>query len=295
MASIENTAVQVRYGEGWTAESNAIVADAVTGTVGDILGQASGVALKLAGSPPRPRPALSLVPGSGAILDARAIEIKARATDAYSQVQEVRFEARQEGGDWALLGSDATGVDGWGVVWDASATPDGEVDLRATAFLPGGGGTTVTSSQVLLDRRPPQFLATVASPSPAPRPGVTVTIEVTATDGAGARSGIEEIDVYAAASAGSLARAVPAEARAVPARALAPGTADSTWRLLGSIPGAAGRLVWDTAGWARGAYQLAFDIRDRAGNRGPVPEQRLSLEIEADRPYRLYLSLARKP
>ena len=275
VASIEHTAVGVRYGEGWTAESNAVV----TGTVGDILGQASGAALQLAGSPRRSRPGLSLVPGSRAILDARAVEIKAGVTDAYSQVQEVRFEARQEGGDWALLGTDTTGADGWGLVWDALAAPDGEVDLRATALLLGGVGTTITSTQVLLDRRPPEILAAVASPSPAPRPGAAVTIEVTATDGAGGGSGIEGIDVYVAASAGALVR----------------GAGGGAWILLGSMPAAMGHLIWDTAGWAPGAYQIAFDVRDRAGNRGPVPEQRLTLEIEVDRPYGLYLPLVRKP
>jgi hypothetical protein len=254
VAAIDDTDVSVYHGDGWTAETNVVE----SGTAQDVLAVAGMASFRTTGSPGRPMPALTLLPGSGAQVNARLVELQALATDPYSQVREVEFEARGYG-DWTAVGTDTFGANGWMASWDLSALPEGIYDLQASALIPGGSGTTVTNTSILLDRTPPEFVSATFTPTLAPSPGTPVVIAVAASDEG---SGVKHIDVYA--------------------NSATDGSTGGSWDLLGSLAGSPGSLVWDTAGYAPGVHQIAFDIRDRAGNIGPGAQMRLFFEIWRD-------------
>ena len=246
VASISNTAVRVYYGDGWTAETNIVESQ----NVQDVLGQANIASFQTTGSPSRLMPTVSFTPSTNAILNSSLIELEAEVTDPYTQVEEVKFEVNLNG-TWTTIGSDTYSPNGWGLVWDGSSVTDGSYELRATALLPGGEGTTVTNTSIILDRVPPMYVFSAFTPSA----GMPVTIEVIAADEG---SGIDHIDVYAKPANDS--------------------SENEIWAFLGSIPGSQGSLVWDTSSVSAGTYQIAFAIYDRAGNQGPEPQPQLFFE-----------------
>ena len=252
VASINNTAVKVYYGNGWTAETNIVESESIV----DVLAQANAASFQTIGSPSRSMPTVSFTPSTDAVLNSSLIELEVEATDPYTQVKEVKFEVDLSG-EWTTIGADTYSPNGWGLVWDASSVSDGSYEVRATAFLLGGEGTTVTNTNIMLDRVPPMYALSAFTPSSAPSTGVPVTIEVIAADEG---SGVDYIDVYA--------------------NSANDGSTNGVWNFLGSISGSQGSLIWDTSGYSIGVHQIAFDIRDMAGNQGPDPQSQLFFTIE---------------
>jgi murein DD-endopeptidase MepM/ murein hydrolase activator NlpD len=250
MTSISNTAVDIYHQDGWTGESNAVE----DSTLQDILGQTNTASLQTVGSPNRPLPTVSFItPSEDEIINSSAIQLEVEATDPYSQIQKVNFEANLNN-VWSLIGSDSYSPNGWDFYWDVSSIPDGNVELRAIASLLGGEGTTVTRN-VMLDRTPPTYISSTFTPNSIVSAGDVITVEVTTADD---NSGVDHVDVYAKFS----------------------GSENKNWSFLGPIVGDQGSFVWNTSNYSAGTYQIAYSIQDRAGNWGPDPQPQLFIEIE---------------
>ncbi len=240
-AAINNTTVEVYFRDGWSSDSNIVDGK----TIKDVLGQVSTTSFRTTGSPNRPMPAIAFIsPSTNRILNSSAIELEVEASDPYTQVKEVKFEANLNG-VWTSIGSDTYGPDGWDFDWDMSQVPDGDREVRATALLLGGEGTT-TSRSILLDRTPPTHVSSSVTPLAEPYVGVPVAIEVTAAD---EHAGVDRIDVYA--------------------KKIGSGPAQHRWYFLESIAGSQGSLIWNTSNYSAGSYQITFSIQDKAGNWGP--------------------------
>jgi hypothetical protein len=271
VGAISNTHVWLEYAQDWTADTNVVG----TNPVRDVLGQADTASFQIRGLPIRPSPSLTFVPRSDAVTDAHYIEMKAWVADPFTQVQAVRFEVLGDAG-WIPLGIDRYAAGGWGLVWDASTQPDGAYDLRAAALLPGGVSTMVTHTHIVIDRTPPSILSASLTPSALTSPGGPVTIGLKATDPPPSSAALSELAAGAVSAAASGIEAIHVYVTSsdrVPAA--------GSWVLLGTIDGAEGSLEWDTTGYAEGTYQVAFDVRDRAGNQGPLADTRLLLTIRA--------------
>ena len=199
-------------------------------------------------------PSISFTPATNAFVNTSLVKFEAQATDPYTQVKEVKFEVNL-GGVWTPIGSDTYGPY-WKYRWDASSVPDGVYDLRASAFLLGGEGTTVTNSNIVLDRTLPTYVSSTITLLSEPYVGVPVAIEVTADDEG---SGVDHIDVYA--------------------RKVYDSAVYGAWKFIGSIPGSQGSLVWNTSGYWAGTSQIAFSIQDQAGNWGPDSQPELLLAL----------------
>ena len=262
LTGIPKTAVEVFYKEGWSSDSNIVEGAQIR----DVLGQADAATIETIGYPSRPMPTVTFVrPLLNEVVNSSTQTLEVRATDPYTQVQRVVFEANL-GGIWTEIGSDEYLDNGWKLDWDASSMSDGTVALRATAFLPGGLSTTAAHS-ILLDRTPPILSYRTLMPQSA-SPGVPVTIEVGAYD---LDAGVERIDAYVnVAPDGSLAGA---------------------WLPLGSIAGDAGSLIWDTSGYTEGWHRIAFGIVDKAGNWLPSTETLSSYELRSGTSKHIYLPL----
>lgn len=251
IASISNTTLKVYYRDGWTADSNTIDGD----TIQDVLEQAGTASFQINGSPNRLMPTVSFTPANGTTLNSSEVELEIQATDAYTQVKAVKFEVNLNG-PWIEIGSDIYGLDGWNFIWDTSIAPDGNYQLRATAYLLGGEGTSVTNSNIVLDRESPTYLSSTFTTPFTPSVGVPVTIEVATND---IGSGVDYIDVYVNSANN--------------------GSENGVWDLIGSIPSNQGNVVWDTTGYSSGVHRIALDIHDKAGNRGPSPQPQLFFNI----------------
>lgn len=242
VASIGNTRVEVYFQDGQSADSNI----AENATTVDVLGQAGTAAFQTTGSPERSMPTISFTPASNSVLQSSLVELEADVADPYAQVKEVEFEVYQDGA-WTTIGSDTYSPDGWGLVWDASAMPHGNITLRATALLLGDEGTTVTNSNIMLDKEAPTYTSSDFTPPMAPSVGTPVNIDVAAADQG---SGVDYIDVYA----------YPISDQG------------EVYDHLGTISGSEGSLTWDTSDCLTGTYQVEFVIWDEAGNWGPLTQ-----------------------
>jgi hypothetical protein len=250
-AAISNTAVEVYCQDGWTGESNIVESETIT----DVLGYANIASFQTTGSPSRPMPSISFTPATNAFVNTSLVKLEAHATDPYAQVKEVKFEVNLSG-VWTPIGSDTFGPY-WKYRWDASLVPDGVYDLRASALLLGGEGTTVTNSNIMLDRTLPTYVSSTITLLGEPYVGVPVAIEVTADDEG---SGVDHIDAYA--------------------RKVYDSAVYGVWNFIESIPGSQGSLVWNTSGYSAGTYQIAFSIQDQAGNWGPDSQPELLLGLK---------------
>jgi hypothetical protein len=145
--------------------------------------------------------------------------------------------------------------------------PDGAIALRATAFLPGGTGTTVERN-IVLDRTAPVLTYRTFTPERA-QPGTQVTIEVGADD---LGTGVERTDVYV--------------------NTAADGSSTGAWVLLGSVVGNQGSVIWDTSGYSEGWHRVAFGTADKAGNWSSNTEMFTTYDLRLRLPVYLPLVLS---
>lgn len=253
IASINNTAMDVYFQDGWVSESNVLAGNGL-----DVLKSTGTATFQITGSPSRIMPTISFTPNANSILNSSAIKFDVQTND--NQVKEVRFDVKL-GNVWTTMGSDIYSEDGWNFDWDASLVPDGNYQMRATALLLGGEGSTAVNSNITLDRKSPLHVSSTITPTSVLSPGIPIMIEVSAAD---QETNVDYIEVYAQL-AGNIEHNEP-------------------WSLLGSISGNQGSLVWDTSNLANGIYQIGFDIYDVAGNRGPDSHPQLFVGIGSQNP-----------
>lgn len=242
--AISQTAVRVYFRDAWSADSN--IAEA--GTALDVLGTVTSASFGVSGTPARSMPAVSLTPLPNTVLRSSVIELQAHVSDAWNHVDQVRFEANTNGA-WSTIGTDTYSLDGWSTVWDASSAPHGRVGLRAVASLLGGQGTTLASTDIILDKQSPTLVSARFSPASAPSPGTPVTLRIKAAD---VGSGVDRVEVYA--------------------NGAGDGSQDGAWVLLGTLAGDEGTLLWNTTGYSPGVHRLAFHVWDKAGNWAVDPQ-----------------------
>ena len=259
ISSIENTVLQIVESP---IGGSSITEDA---TEVNVLGQIQNASFQIIGSPNRLMPTISFIPTTNSLLNSDITKLDANAVDIdpheHDQVHQVTFEINLNG-NWISIGDDTNGDNGWSTFWDSSGVSDGTYDLRATASLLSGQGTTVTNNNVILDRTAPIHVSTIATPKNISDPGLPITIEITADDQG---SGVDYIDVYA--------KSISAESEFIP------------WSYLGAISGSQGSLVWDTSNYEGGTYQIAVDIYDKAGNWGPESQPQILVGIGEESVY----------
>ncbi|MGH3105160.1 MAG: Ig-like domain-containing protein, partial [Gaiellaceae bacterium] len=165
------------------------------------------------------------------------IALGSASTDATSGVGQVDFQRVPSGGSgWQLVGSDTTAP--FGSVFDTTAVPDGDYDLRA--FVTDSAGNAAASALVTtkVDNTPPT--GAVTGPAAAANIRLTVTV---ASDSADGGSGVAS-----------------AQFQTSPAGA-------GTWTNLGAADASAPYDVgWDTTTYADGLYDVQVITTDRAGN-----------------------------
>jgi len=237
MAAISPTEVSIYLLPGETLDTNAAERD----TFVDVLQQADNYTVVINGTPERTLPTVSIAPSSGDYIHTYRPTVSVMADDLWDQVQWVQVWAWYDA-DWHYVGTDEDGADGWVVQWDTTGIEDQMIYLWAYAALPGGQGGSSMSGPIALDRTEPEYSWHTFDP-PSPSTADQVWVEVAATDNF---VGVERIEMYV--------------------NSAPDGSSGGEWIYVGAVDGANGQILWDTTSLPDGSYQVAFAIKDYAGN-----------------------------